>query len=143
MGTTYISRRGRVVPRERHRHLDIPARETKLIPALQHPALILQPVILHILHQYAQLAPLRRDLLGVVPLQVVGRAVPEVDGLPVGVVPGKKVRFSISNLSERTRSFSWQSKPVRVFAQAGVATSISSGIWNLFGGAVSDGERGG
>jgi hypothetical protein len=40
-----------------------------------------------VFHQYAELSPLCGDLLRVVPLQVGGRAVPEVDGLPVRVVP--------------------------------------------------------
>ena len=85
--TTHISLRQCIGPRECHRHLDIPARKTKLIPALQHPAPIPQPVIRRALHQYAQLPSPGRDLLRVVPLHVVRRPVPDVDRFPVRVVP--------------------------------------------------------
>ena len=40
-----------------------------------------------VFHQYAELPALCDDLLRVVPLHVAGRSIPEVDGLPVRVVP--------------------------------------------------------
>jgi hypothetical protein len=94
-------------------------------------------MILHILHQHAQLALLRRDLLGVVPLQVVGRAVPEVDSLPVGVVPGEE---GVVLDLEKTRSWSWPSKRVRVFAQSWTKSAFGICLESATG--KEEGEKG-
>jgi hypothetical protein len=111
--TPTLKQRTRVSTRHRHnlhtRTLDIPPRKAKLVPALQHARLVIQAVVrggIRLLDADAETAVRGRNLAcragghvsvvdtpawgslrtWIIPLHVLRGAVPEVDGLPKGVV---------------------------------------------------------
>ena len=84
--TTHITLRVFIRTRKRQRHLNVPGGETELVSALQHHTPILQPMVLHVLHQYTQLAVLRCDLTWIIPFLVSCSAIPEIYSLPVGII---------------------------------------------------------
>jgi hypothetical protein len=128
---THTSLRFYIGPRQHHTNLNIPSTKTKLIPTLQHPTPKLQPMILHIRHQYTQLPVLSSNLPRVIPLQIVRGAVPHVDGFQVRVVLG--VECAVWDF-EFVREYWFVGLSVEAcacFAESGVAMSISLGTWNL------------
>lgn len=68
--------------------LDQSASEAKLVPGRQHASLVVQPVRLLLGQSDLQATIPSRDCGGVVPFEVVGLPIVEVDGFPVRVVTG-------------------------------------------------------
>ena len=74
--------------RQGHSDLNIPTSETELIPASHHAALVIQVVSLLPGECDLEGAVLGGDRGGVIPLEIAGLPVVEVDSFPVGVVAG-------------------------------------------------------
>lgn len=74
--------------REGDSDFKVPAGKAELVPALQHAALVLKVICLLVLDLDPESTISGSDLAGIIPFQVFGDPVLQVDSFPKGVVTG-------------------------------------------------------